>query len=361
MLASARSGLLALALLFSLTAAGTPPALAEATPSPAPSLERGQDDARAIEMLRASMAAARSVSYVAQVETIRWGPSGAIASIAKVEHLAPAQTHRIFLAPADVFGDIVVVRGPATYSYDTKHQQVVVSRGPTYDIQTAANDNFGLLLANYRPVLGNLETVAGRPSFPCSLVNRYTGERTMRLWIDSETHLVLEKETYHANGTLGSRILFDQIRYTRDIPSAVFATPVPAGYSIVQGRTSGTPSTDLDRVLKNAGFSPAGPHYLPEGFTIVSADVNVLRGVKTLHLLYSDGVRSLSLFENAASAAADFGNLKPTSTKVEGRDAQYVADGPTTLLSWREAGLMLALVGDLDIKELKAIAASVIP
>ena len=130
---------------------------------------------------------------------------------------------------------------------------------------------------------------------------------------------------------------------------------------MVQGRRSGTPSTDLDRVVKNAGFAPAGPHYLPEGFTIVSADVSVVRGVKTLHLLYSDGVRSLSLFENGASASADFGNLKPTATKVENHDAQYVADGPTTLLSWREAGLMLALVGDLDIKELKAIAASVIP
>jgi outer membrane lipoprotein-sorting protein len=326
------------------------------TPVPAPS-----DDARAIEMLRATMAAPRVTSYVAQVQTIRWGPSGATASIAKVEHLAPDQTHRIYLAPEEVYGDSVVIKGSQTFSYDTKHQKVLVSRGPSFDIQTSANDNFGLLVANYRPVISNPETIAGRTVTPCSLVNRYTGERVMRLWIDVETKLVLQKETYHANGTIGSRTQFDRIRYTRSIPGQVFATPVPAGYALVQGRQSGTPSTDLDRVLKDAGFTPAGPHYLPEGFTIVSADVVPMRGVKTLHLLYSDGVRSLSLFENASNAATDFGGLKPTATKVEDHDAYYVSDGPTTFLSWKEAGLMLALVGDLDIKELKAIAASVIP
>ena len=86
-----------------------------------------------------------------------------------------------------------------------------------------------------------------------------------------------------------------------------------------------------------------------------------MKTVKTLHLMYSDGVRSLSLFENTANATADFGGLRPISTKVEEHDAKYVSDGPTTLLSWKEQGLTLALVGDLDIKELKAIAASVIP
>lgn len=350
---------LASASLLAGVAASQPAPTASAPATPP--LGRGEDDARAIELLRASMTAARVVSYVAQVQTIRWGPTGASASIAKIEHLAPNETHRIYLAPEDVYGDAVVVRGPQTVSYDTRHQRVMVTNGPVYDIQTTANDNFGLLVANYRPVTGAAEVIAGRNTVPCSLVNRYTGERVMRLWIDTETKLVLQKETYHANGSIGSRVQFDHIRYTRDIPPAVFATAVPNGYAKVQGRQSGNPSTDLERVLKAAGFTPAGPHYLPEGFTIVSADVANVKGVKTLHLLYSDGVRSLSLFENPGNAAADFGATKPIATKVESHDAWYVSDGPTVLLSWKEAGLSFALVGDLDIKELKAIAASVIP
>lgn len=363
----ARDKRVLVALALALASASSLAGVAASQPAPAPSapatpsLGRREDDAHAIELLRASMTAARVISYVAQVQTIRWGPNGASASIAKIEHLAPNETHRLYLAPEDVYGDAVVVRGPQTVSYDTSHKRVMVTRGPVYDIQTTANDNFGLLAANYRPVMGAAEAIAGRNVVTCSLVNRYTGERVMRLWIDTETKLVLQKETYHANGAIGSRVQFDHIRYTRDIPPAVFATPLPNGYARIQGRQSGNPSTDLERVLKAAGFTPAGPHYLPEGFTIVSADVSNVKRVRTLHLLYSDGVRSLSLFENAANAAADFGALKPIATKVENHDAWYVSDGPTMLLSWKEEGLSLALVGDLEIKELKAIAASVLP
>ena len=352
-----------LGLIFASACWGAALSQTRPVPSPtvSPSLSRQQDDARATALLRAAMTAARTNSYVAQVQTIRWGSSGTIASIARIEHLAPDQTHRIYLAPEDFYGDAVVIHGPLMFSYDVKHERVVLSHGPVYDIQTTANDNFGLLVANYRPVLGMPEIIAGRNTLPCSLVNRYTGERVMRLWIDAQTKLVLQKEAYHANGGIGSRVQFEEIRYTRDIPPQVFATPVPSGYVIVKGRQSGAPSTDLERVLKGAGFVPAGPHYLPEGFTIVSADVAMIRNVKTLHLLYSDGLRTLSLFENHADVGTDFGDLRPVTTKVENHDAQYVSDGPTTLLSWKEAGLVFALVGDLDVKELKAIAASVVP
>ena len=47
--------------------------------------------------------------------------------------------------------------------------------------------------------------------------------------------------------------------------------------------------------------------------------------------------------------------------RFEDHDAQYVRDGPTTLLSWREHNLAFALIGDLDLKELSQIATSVIP
>ncbi|MBV8354904.1 MAG: hypothetical protein JO101_06265 [Candidatus Eremiobacteraeota bacterium] len=336
---------------------GTPPA----SSSPPSSSGSAEGESDGIALLRASMSARRRNSYVGQVEMIRWGPSGASASIAKIEHLAPDRTHRIYVAPADVYGDSVVIRGAEMISFDNRHQKAVISHGPVYNTTTFMNNNFELLVANYRPILGAPDEIAGRPAIPCSLINRYTGERVMRLWIDRATKLVLQRETYHANGTLGTRLQFDHIRFTSAIQPRVFSTGIPQGFSVVQGRTSGTPSTNLEATLKAAGFTPASPHYLPEGFTIMAGDVTVVKGVKTLHLLYSDGLRSLSLFENASGAAADFGALKPIPTKVEDHEAKYVSDGPTLLLAWKESGLALALVGDLELKELQAIAASVIP
>ncbi len=181
----------------------------------------------------------------------------------------------------------------------------------------------------------------------------------MRVWIDAQTRLILQKETYHADGTIGSRTQFENIRYTQTMPPALFATPIPAGYHVIENNAPTANASDIERVVKDAGFTPASPRYLPEGFTVVSADVTTLKGVKTLHLMYSDGIRSLSLFENAANATADYGHMKPVATKIENRDALYVNDGSTTFLSWKNSGLTFALVGDLDLKELKAIAASV--
>ena len=83
--------------------------------------------------------------------------------------------------------------------------------------------------------------------------------------------------------------------------------------------------------------------------------------MRNLHLLYSDGIRTLSLFENNSDSEPDFGGVKPSITRFEGHDAQYVKDGPTTLLTWREHGLAFALIGDLDLKKLTEIAISVIP
>ncbi|HMD02528.1 MAG TPA: DUF4367 domain-containing protein, partial [Candidatus Baltobacteraceae bacterium] len=91
------------------------------------------------------------------------------------------------------------------------------------------------------------------------------------------------------------------------------------------------------------------------------ADVTTVNGVRTLHLLYSDGLRTISLFENATGAAADFGTLHPTTIHFQGHDAQYVEDGPTTLLTWKEHGLYFALVGDLMRNELIEIGKSVVP
>jgi len=315
--------------------------------------------------VRGATEAPKHVSYVGQLQSTRWGNTRAVATIARVEHKAPDETRRTYLAPQALYGEYIITHGAKTSQYDVKNSRVVVSENYAPENQVALNDNIALLSANYRAIVGPAETVAGRNADTVTMINRHTGERMMRLWIDTQTKIVLAKESYHSDGSLSTRMRFDEIRYTGDIPAGIFDQAVPAGYSTVQGRQFGSTTTDvptaIKAAIKTAGFTPIGPKYLPEGFSIISADVNDVKGVKSLHLLYSDGLRNLSLFENASNAAADFGALRPATTSFEGHDAQYVKDGPTTLLAWREHNLAFALVGDLDVKELTDIATSIVP
>ncbi len=317
-------------------------------------------------LLRASVDAPKSVSYVGQFETVRFSSSHAVATIVKIEHRSPDQTRRWYVAPEALYGDYVIQRGSVVYEFDTKHDKVTVTHNPLLDDQVATADNFDRVLANYRAIDDGPGVIAEHPTNSVELVNKYTGERAIRVWLDAKTHLVLKKEEYHGNGAVASQTLFDDLRYTDSIPEAVFSTVSPSGFSQENGTELAMPSTDIDRSIKNAGFTPYTPHDLPQGFVLSNASVDTVTnagggGVRTLHLLYADGLRSVSLFENSTGASADFGNFHPKTTQFEGHDASYVEEGPTTLLTWKEHGLHFALVGDLLLPELVAIAKSVVP
>ncbi len=312
-------------------------------------------------ILRESAQAPQAVSYVGQLQTVRFSSNRANATIVRIEHRAPSLTRRWYLAPESLYGDYTITRGIETFEFDTKREQITVSRNPELDDIVATEGNLDRVLANYRAIFDGQDILAGRPAVSIVLLNKYTGERALRVWIDEQTHLVLKKEEYHANGSVAAEVRFEDLRYTNRIPDDVFSTEKPNGFTEVQGRVAVAPSSDIARVIRDAGFSPYTPRALPQGFQLVSGDVSDVGGVKTQHLLYSDGLRSISLFENATGAAADFGALRPKETAFEGHRAQYVEDGPTTLLTWNEHDLHFALVGDQLLAELVDIAKSVVP
>ena len=311
-------------------------------------------------LVRAAVEAPKHVSYVGQLSSIRSGPRRAYAVVAKIEHRAPDQTRRTYLAPQALYGQYVVTKGTRSWDVDPDRKRTVVSENRAAEDQVVARSDLALLEANYRAVDAGDDNVAARKADVIDLVNRYSGERTMRLWLDQQTHVVLAKEEYHGDGSLAWRTRYDAIRFTGDIPSQIFSA-LPHDYATVQGRSYGNPSEDLTRAISETGFTPVGPKYLPEGFAVVSADMSDIKGVKNLHLIYTDGIRTMSLFENATDSAIDFGGMKPQTISFDGHPGAYVHDGPTTLLAWRERGLAFALVGDLDLKDLTRIATSVVP
>jgi outer membrane lipoprotein-sorting protein len=362
---SASLGLAALALI----ALGAPAVHAATPPPHRAALHAPPNTAAAVPvppgtdarpLIVAAAAAPKHVSFVGQMSSIRSGQTRALAVVSKVEHRAPDETRRTYLAPRVLYGQFVISRGAMSWDIDPARKRVVVSENKAVVDPVAIVDDIALLDGNYRAVRTATEGVADRKTDVVDLVSRYTGERAMRLWIDSQTHVVLAKEAYHSDGSLAWRTRFDDIRYTDGIPAAIFTSAVPPGFTTVKGRSYQQPQS-LPSAVPDAGFKPVTPKYLPDGFVVVGADVSQIKGVRNLHLIYSDGIRNLSLFESATDRAIDFTGMAAKATRFEDHDAQYVRDGPTTLLAWRERGLAFALVGDLDLKELQQIATSVVP
>ncbi len=303
-----------------------------------------------------AMTAPATVSYSGTVEDVSIGNQRSEASVYRIEHRAPNLTERFYLSPSRLHGDSIVIRGEQSFFVDVRRHRVLQTENDAANDQIARDDNYILLRSNYRAVKQAEESFDGREVRSIALINKYTNNVTMLVRVDLQSKLVLDKQQFASDGSLVSEVRFESVRYTADIPEADFR--LPKQFATVHGPTFGEPSKDVAEVVRTAGFPARGPKFLPDGFSPVEGHMIELKNIPTLQLLYSDGIRTVSLFENAGEVAVDLQPLHPQPASISGHDAHYAEQGPNTLLTWADGPLHFALVGDLRIDELQRIAAS---
>jgi negative regulator of sigma E activity len=316
---------------------------------------RGAVDA----LLYEAISAPATVSYSGVVQFVRIGSRHAEASVYRVEHRAPDLTRRTYTAPSAISGDAVVSKGDITFSIDPKRRRIVEARNDALDDRAAWRDNYALMRQNYRAVEQGAESFDGRPTVDVLLINKYSHRPALLVRIDRESKIVLDQQEFGTDGSMISDLRFEAVRYTPAIPSRDFN--LPKAYAVVPGPTFAQPSEDPERVARSAGFAAREPRSLPDGFEAVEGNIVELKGVRTLHVLYSDGIRTVSLFENARPTITDMTHLQPEPLNIGGHSGEYAEDGATSLLSWSDGTLHYALVSDLQLTDLRNIAAAIAP
>jgi negative regulator of sigma E activity len=302
------------------------------------------------------MAASATISYAGTVEVVGIGDERSEASVYRIEHRPPNLTERVYLSPPALQGDSVLSRGDETYFVDPHRHRILRTVNDSSDDQIARDGNYLLMRSNYQAVKKPSESLDGRGVRIVALVNRYTERTTMLVRIDEQTKLILDKQQFASNGALISEVRFESVGYRTDMPDGDFQ--VPKSFAVVQGPRFSESSQDVPQIAKAAGY-PLAPKVLPDGFSPVEGRVLQRQGARTLHLLYSDGIRTVSLFETDQASAPDFQQLHPQAASVGGHVAEYAEHGPTTLLSWTDGTLHCTLVGELTVDELRRIAESI--
>ena len=328
--------------------------LAASLPADAGSASAGPD-----ALLARAIGADASASYTGVVEVVRFGSRTSEASEYRIEHRAPDFTRRLYAAPSSLSGDAVVSKGDVSFAIDAKRRRIVESRNDAMDDPFARKDNYALLRANYEAVGRGADLFDGRQTAGIALVNRWSRRTVLFMRVDRATNVVLDRQEFGPDGAIESEVRFTEIHYAAAIPTSDFA--LPKAYRLVQGPTFGRPSENAADVVRRAGFQAREPKALPNGFSPVEGTLVELKGVRTVHLLYSDGIRTISLFENAKASNADLSALRPQTTSVAGRSAQYAEEGPLALLTWSDGDLSYTLVGEITLPDLQRIAASLSP
>jgi sigma-E factor negative regulatory protein RseB len=169
--------------------------------------------------------------------------------------------------------------------------------------------------------------VAGRPTMVVSAVDPTTGATRARFYIDVATDTLLRQDILDPDGALVRQTRFEVLvplpaasapttpsDARPDEPTALAA--VPSGYQAPR---------DLGR-----GYRLLGQYRQPDG---------------TLQLYYSDGLFTLSLFEQRG--AIDWSALPPgTAGKWQGIDLRSYAASTTGAVVWGSHGLVITCVSD---------------
>lgn len=242
--------------------------------------------------------------------------------------------------------DVESVVGQGTSSQVLNASGQLVGRGfapQTSTTRVADSELVKLLQANY-----SLQAWAGARAAqrPATMVEaRQLGRLAARWWVDDESGLVLAQQTFDDDGRPAVQVGFSwlQLLGSRGVPT-------------VRPTQLAVPSTGTMLTLS------AAPELARQGWTCPTtlARLTLVRlrssspGPPTaLHLVYSDGLATVSVYEQQGRLADG-----PTGTAWDAGMGAYVQHGTSSLAGWQSGGTVFTVVTDGSAELLAAVVAS---
>ncbi|MBI3097703.1 MAG: hypothetical protein HYY93_05560 [Planctomycetes bacterium] len=240
-----------------------------------------------------------------------------------------------------------------------------------------------LLFQNYEVRRDGRESVAGRLAERVIVKPLRPGRPSRTMWIDPESGFLLAAETVMPEDGSTATFRFDELEFQPEFPPGTFETdPKPeavdapseaapkqkspaGGFSLFSGfaRTN----TNLETARAELKFPVLLPQSLPAGFAPDETAVLRLGDASALHLVYTDGLATLSLFEYDLKQIPWLGLFKwrgkgkpgevaPTAPVAPGEPVvRRFRMGPVAVLQYEQAGTNVALIGSIPSEEMVAM------
>ncbi|MDT7539790.1 MAG: sigma-E factor negative regulatory protein RseB [Actinomycetota bacterium] len=290
-------------------------AVAVAHPEPTPN-GTAANESRAIGLLSAASRAARNRTYAGTQYVSSWRSGRASSSIAEVRH-----------SPAE--GAVVAVRPTADGDVDA-------AVTPTADLDPRL---VRLLVTHYALSVANPSTCAGRPVQVVEARHPGGGAVAGRFWIDAATSLLLRRETFDRAGRLVRSSAFTRVDVGEAAPDVVPASAL----------SDQLDASAIDALRRDGWQVPAA---LAGDLELYDARMRTHDGERVLHLSYSDGLMTLSLFAQRGRLGA---------TKLAGYSRQKVRGAPVWVrpstperVVWGGGGRVFTLLSDAPVETVHA-------
>ena len=301
-----------------LLLAGLPPVAAATRTADAEPVSTRRAEREALTVLERAVRAGIGVDYRGTQYVASWRDSRSDTALVDVTH-RPGQGSVVREAPRAVSG---TVPAAATAALDPRLVR--------------------LLAASYDLAVAGPGRCTGRTT---SVVEaRRDGQVAGRFWVDDASGLLLRREVYDDRGRRLRSSAFVDLEVRTTVPAAP-AEPVVSGMAVA----------DAADALRRQGWQV--PDRLPGGFRLFDTRLSTPRaGEHVLHLAYSDGLSTTSLFAQSGR----LGTAAPDGfegSRVRGRPVWVRHDSPERVV-WSGGGHVWTLVSDAPLPTVRSAVAA---
>ena len=281
--------------------------------------------ATATDIVRRSQTADQYVSYRGTKSACIAVGHKTVRSTMSIIHMKPDMTRTRYSSPRALAGVSVIQSGLNVWKYEPRERTwIQVHSAASVPIDM----NLEGVFANYDIWEAGSDQVAGRDAYVICARPKRGREAWYRIWIDKVSYLKLRTQIERPSGAVISSCWFTSIETNpKDLSPADFA---------IAGKAIGVPEAG------KVDFRVKRPRYLPKGYKRVGLTKARVSGHLCVHLQFSNGVNTISLFERRADDSP----------------APRVPEKLTTVITWAKDRMLFTLIGDLPRAELKKIADS---
>jgi hypothetical protein len=207
--------------------------------------------------------------------------------------------------------------------------------------------SLGRLHTKYDTTVTDPVTLDTGPAVPLALRERATGTLREVLYADVETGLIVRRETYGRDGEPVRTVAYTHLAVTDQLPSM----PRALGRDVEQHEVT---AADAD-ARRDEGFLI--PESLPLGYDLVTALEVPGAHVPTVHLIYADGLYSLSVFQQQGRMKSTvIAGASELRTPTGGAVWRWPGSEPRRIV-WSGEGVTFTALADTPTDELlEAIA-----
>lgn len=212
------------------------------------------------------------------------------------------------------------------------------------------------ILKNYQIAQEKSEEILNRECYVLNLKPKHKFGINKKIWVDKINWSTLRAEEYDSTGNLVVTSFYTQIDFKSDIDDRIFSMPEDCQKFITQDQIGNRSDKETIKLL---GFQPIQPKYLPSGYELNGRYYEMcLVGKPVVHLRYSDGLSSFSIFEHSEKGH------QVKSRKISAQDLPPVEcllpkDYLNRAQLHYKGGLIFVMMGNLPEEEAKKIWESI--